>query len=100
MAEFLDSPLPLQYLRPQGYQPMQISRWHWHGDHIEGVSAQRGCGSPSSFVSDADLDGNFLMAVKRFISEAPATVILIISLARNVCVLVLVGRVSYGVIIV
>lgn len=76
MDWFLVSPLPLQYFRPQGYQPMQSSRWHWQGDHIEAVSAQRGNGdgeSPMRFVSGFGFDGNFFIDDRRFISDAPGT---------------------------
>lgn len=40
IAEFFVSPLPLQYFKPQGYQPIHNSKWHWHGVHTFLISEQ------------------------------------------------------------
>lgn len=58
--------LPLQYLRPHGYQPMHISKWQEQDDQMLAVSKHLFVSPETAFD-----DGNGLTADRRFAKEYP-----------------------------
>lgn len=51
-------PRPLQYLRPQGYQPTQASKWQRHGERPLRTPAQGGASSGKGFVASCNEDSD------------------------------------------